>query len=92
MSSLLEHFSLGQVDGMREALARGEDVNQTNESNQTLLMFAAASNCFGGINPSLAARILKIKHLLCDISFQKLCISSASELLYLSRKNNLLFM
>ena len=59
MSSLLEHFSLGQVDRMREALARGEDVNQTNESNQTLLMFAAASNCFGGINP-LVESILRL--------------------------------
>ena len=42
MSSLLECFSHGQVDGVRTALARGEDVNQKNESNQTVLMFAAA--------------------------------------------------
>ena len=42
MSSLLECFSLGHVAGMRAALDRGEDVNAKNESNQTVLMFAAA--------------------------------------------------
>ena len=59
MSSLLEHFSLGQVDGMREALARGEDVNKKNESNQTVLMFAAAaSDCFFGENAVSILRLL----------------------------------
>ena len=45
MACLLECFSEGQVEGVRAALARGEDVNQKNESNQTVLMFAAAMPC-----------------------------------------------
>ena len=39
---LLECFKCGDVDGVREALARGADVNKTNNVKQTVLMFASA--------------------------------------------------
>ena len=42
MSSLWPLCSLGHVEGVREALAKGEDVNDQNDDNQTVLMYLAA--------------------------------------------------
>ena len=42
MSSLWPLCSLGHVEGVRAALAKGEDVNDVNDDNQTVLMYLAA--------------------------------------------------